>query len=144
MHKTNTFSSVVAEFKCTCKARRILSATGCYSMIRLLGQCGGWHSDIIWGTDWAVFDRAVEDGLGACQLIATTCNHSSSGATACGHAEILRTLVSLIDPSPERTLYFRHVRDRLAELYGNEVDHPDLKQCYEVLVKAGGMSSPIV
>ena len=35
-------SSVVAEFKCICKARRILSATGCYSMIRLLGQCGGF------------------------------------------------------------------------------------------------------
>ena len=42
-----------------------------------------------------------------------------------GHLEIMATLVKLCEPDPQGAVQFEPVRDKLIELYGSAVDHPE-------------------
>eukprot|EP00959_Pyramimonas_sp_CCMP1952_P001558 32003-Pyramimonas_sp.AAC.1 len=55
-----------------------------------------------------------------------------------GHLEILSTLVGLCKPGPDGCVPFEPVRDRLIDLYGAEIDHPDFLHLFKVACDAGG------
>ena len=60
-----------------------------------------------------------------------------------GHTEIMNTLVSLCKPSPGSCeVPFEPVRERMVELYGIAVDHPDFFKAFQLVLDAGGHDSP--
>ena len=58
-----------------------------------------------------------------------------------GHLEIMATLVKLCKPDPEGAVHFDAVRDKLIELYGSAVDHPDFVWAFRLVCDAGGATS---
>ena len=59
-----------------------------------------------------------------------------------GHAEIMKTLVSLCKPSPESVgstvVEFEPIRSKMVDLYGAAVDHPDFYKAFKLILDAGG------
>ena len=58
-----------------------------------------------------------------------------------GHLEIMSTLVGLCVPSPNGSVPFEPVRDKLIDLYGAAVDHPDFVHAFKLAVDAGGLAA---
>ncbi len=57
------------------------------------------------------------------------------------HTEIMDTLNALCTPSPDLldgAVPYEAVRDRMIELYGSAVDHPDFFQAFRRLLDLGG------
>ena len=64
---------------------------------------------------------------------------------ATGHLEIMRTLVGLSKPSPECEIVpFNPVRDKLLELFGSAADHPNLIDCFHIVLSVGGGDSELL
>ena len=67
-----------------------------------------------------------------------------------GHTEIFRALVDLCKPNPTpmpvgavATVFeFEKIRNRMLDLYGAAVDHPDFHHCYRLCLDVGGRDSP--
>ena len=65
-----------------------------------------------------------------------------------GHTEIFRALVDLCKPNPTPTVVgavdavYEEVRNRMIDLYGAAVDHPDFHHCYRLTMDVGGRDSP--
>ena len=63
-----------------------------------------------------------------------------------GHTEIFRALVDLCKPNPARLVIrsdavYEEVRNRMLDLYGAAVDHPDFHHCYRLCLDVGGSDS---
>ena len=67
-----------------------------------------------------------------------------------GHTEIFRALVELCKPNPTpmprgavaTVSEFEKIRNRMLDLYGAAVDHPDFHHCYRFCLDVGGCDSP--
>ena len=64
-----------------------------------------------------------------------------------GHTEIFRALMDLCKPNPAPAVagagndVFEEVRNRMIDLYGAAVDHPDFHHCYRLCLDVGGRDS---
>ena len=58
-----------------------------------------------------------------------------------GHGEIMSTLTTLCKPDPTGVVLFEPVRDKLIELFGSQVDHPDFVFAFRLVNDAGGAAS---
>ena len=58
-----------------------------------------------------------------------------------GHLEIMSTLVGLCQPSSNGEAPFEPVRDKLIDLYGAAVDHPDFIHAFRLVIDAGGLAA---
>ena len=54
----------------------------------------------------------------------------------------MRTLVYLCKPDPGGPKLLNSMRDKLVDLYGHAVDHPDLINAFKFVLAAGGADSP--
>ena len=66
-------------------------------------------------------------------IIAIALNKKNDAAMKTGHTEIMNTLVSLCKPDPHAAdlkVPWEPVRDKMLDLYGSAVDHPDFFQAY--------------
>ena len=96
------------------------------------------------GIPWELLssDMDVEDP-DAALIISIALNKKNETAMKTGHTEIMRTLVSLCKPSPGTCeVPFDPVRNRMLELYGPLVDHPDFCKAFQLVLDAGGQDSP--
>ena len=65
-----------------------------------------------------------------------------------GHTEIFRALVDLCKPNPTPTVVgavdavHEEVRNRMIDLYGAAVDHPDFHHCYRLTMDVGAVTRP--
>ena len=66
---------------------------------------------------------------------------------AASHTEIFRALMDLCKPNPAPAVagagndVFEEVRNRMIDLYGAAVDHPDFHHCYRLCLDVGGRDS---
>ena len=61
------------------------------------------------------------------------------------HTEIMNMLAHLSNPKPGALdVPWEPVRDKMIELYGTAVDHPDFFQAFRLLLDLGGGGSPHV
>ena len=61
------------------------------------------------------------------------------------HTDVMKTPVGLCKPDPHgdgRTVLFEPVRERMIDLYGTIVDHPDFHHAFRLALDAGGSESP--
>ena len=64
---------------------------------------------------------------------------------ATGHLEIMRTLVGLCNPSPHgEVVPLEPVKEGLLERFGKGADHPNLIDCFHIVLSAGGQESPLI
>ena len=74
----------------------------------------------------------------AALAISIALNKKNEVAMKTGHLEIMSTLVGLCKPDPQGCVPFEPVRDKLIDLYGTEIDHPDFLHLFKVVCDAGG------
>ena len=74
----------------------------------------------------------------AAQVISIALNKKNEVAMKTGHLEIMSTLVSLCEPTPNGSVPFEPVRDKLIDLYGAAVDHPDFLHAFRLVIDAWG------
>ena len=77
----------------------------------------------------------------AAQIISIALNKRNEAAMKTGHLEIMATLVDLCKPDPTGVVLFEPVRDKLIDLYGSAVDHPDFLFAFRLVCDAGGAGS---
>ena len=78
---------------------------------------------------------------GAAQIISIALNKKNEAAMKTGHLEIMSTLVLLCKPDPTGVVLFEPVMDKLVELFGSLVDHPDFVFAFRLVCDAGGAAS---
>ena len=80
---------------------------------------------------------------GAALIISIALNKKNEAAMQTGHTEVMKTLVGLCKPDPRNglTVPFEPVRDKMIELYGSFVDHPDFHHAFRLVMDAGGADS---
>ena len=132
--------------ECKCANKPILTANGCYSMELVRKYDGDWGSLCERGIVWEMLShRMDEEEPEAALLISIALNKKNESAMKTSHTEIMNTLVGLCKPSPadiEGKVPFDPVRDKMIELYGANVDHPDFFHAFRVVMDAGGHDSP--
>ena len=79
----------------------------------------------------------------AALVISIALNKNNDASMQTAHTYIMTTLVSLCKPSPGSCeVPFEPVRERMVELYGAAVDHPDFCNAFQLVLDAGGHESP--
>ena len=79
----------------------------------------------------------------AALAISIALNKKNEASMKAAHTEIMTTLVSLCKPSPgSREVPLEPARERMVELYGAAVDHPDFYKAFQLVLDAGGHDSP--
>ena len=82
----------------------------------------------------------------AALTISIALNKKNEAAMETGHTEIMKTLVSLCKPSPgslqSTVVEFEPIRNKMLDLYGHSVDHPDFFKAFQLVLDAGGAESP--
>lgn len=127
--------------KCDCASRPILDQ-GNYSMEKLTNYDVAWANDCHSGLQWEMLAwKMDEEEPDAALIISIALNKKNEAAMKTGHLEIMSTLVSLCKPNPDGVVAFEPVRDKLIELYGTAVDHPDFVHAFKMVCDAGGDSS---
>ena len=59
------------------------------------------------------------------------------------HTEVMHTLVKLCKTDPySGAVAFEPIRDKMLELYGSTIDHPDFHHAFRVVMDSGGSKSP--
>ena len=79
----------------------------------------------------------------ASQLLSIALNKKNEVAMKTGHLEIMATLVRLCEPEPDGSVPYEPVRDKLIDLYGAAVDHPDFVHVFKLVIDAGGLAACI-
>ena len=132
--------------ECRCASKPILNEDGCYSMELLRKYDGDWGSLCERGIVWEMLShRMDEEEPEAALLISIALNKKNEASMKTSHTEIMNTLVGLCKPSPgdlEGKVPFDPLRERMVELYGAVVDHPDFFHAFRVVMDAGGHNSP--
>ncbi len=79
----------------------------------------------------------VEESFAAL-VISIALNRKNEASMKTGHLEIMSTLVALCTPDPQGSVQFHPVRNKLIDLYGLAVDHPDFIHAFALVIDAGG------
>ena len=96
----------------------------------------GWHS-------WEICSwKLDQEEPGAAQVIAIALNKRNEVAMKTGHLEIMATLVSRCKSDPGGTVLFNPVGDKVIDLYGDAVDHPNFVDAFKFVLAAGGAGNP--
>ena len=77
-----------------------------------------------------------EEEPDAALIISIALNKKNEVAMETGHLEIMSTLVGLRKPSPSGSMPFEPVRDKLIDLYGAAVHHPDIVHAFRLVIDA--------
>ena len=97
------------------------------------------------GIGWELLVPEMDDEEpDAALVISIVVNKKSEAAMATAHTEVMKTLMGLCKPDPDgdRTVLFEPVRDRMIDLYGSVVDHPDFHHAFRLVLDSGGGDSP--
>ena len=131
------------KMRCACANGPIVDEDGNYSMELLLGHDSEWHQDCLIGIQWEVLSHKMEDEEpDAARIICVALNKRNEAAMKTGHLEIMSTLTSLCIPHPTSgPVAYEPVRDKLLDLYGADVDHPDFVHWFRFILAAGGAGS---
>ena len=126
-----------------CGSSNILEKpTGNYSLEKLETYDDAWAKDCYSGLEWEVLSwKMDEEEPEAALVISIALNKKNEAAMKTGHLEIMSTLVRLCTPDPHGLVPFEPVRDKLVELYGSAVDHPDFLDAFKMVMDLGGASS---
>ena len=128
--------------KCDCKYSSVLDDEGKYDLEKVRAHDEEWGRQCEGGLEWEVLSwKMDEEEPEAALVISITLNKKNEAAMKTGHLEILTTLVGLCKPDPRGCVPFEPVRDRLIDLYGAEIDHPDFLHLFKVVIDAGGEGS---
>lgn len=101
-----------------------------------------WAQACFRGLEWEVLSWKMDiEEPGAAQVISIALNKKNEVSMKTGHLEIMSTLVSLCQPKPDHSVPFEPVRDKLIDLYGAAVDHPDFLHAFRLVIDAGGAGS---
>ena len=104
-----------------------------------------WADQVDKGLPWELLDPIMDtEEPGAALIISIALNKRNEAAMQTGHTEVMKTLVGLCKPDPRNglTVPFEPVRDKMVELYGSFVDHPDFHHAFRLVMDAGGSESP--
>ena len=125
--------------KCDCKYSPLLDDQGNYTLERVRAHDGDWGRQCEGGLEWEVLSWKLDaEEPEAALVISIALNKKNEAAMKTGHLEIMSTLVGLCKPDPRGCVPFEPVRDKLIDLYGTEIDHPDFLHLFKVVVDAGG------
>ena len=128
--------------KCNCSNRPILDKLGNYSMSALRSHDEEWWRGCQLGIEWEVLSwKMDEEEPHAASIICIALNKKNEVAMKTGHLEIMSSLVSLCVPDCRGNVQFDPVRDKLIDLYGSAVDHPDSVHAFRLVMAAGGADS---
>ena len=115
---------------------------GNYSLEKLKAHDDGWAQECFKGLDWELLSwKMDEEEPDAAQIISIALNKKNEVAMKTGHLEIMATLVRLCEPEPDGSVPYEPVRDKLIDLYGAAVDHPDFVHAFKLVIDAGGAGS---
>ena len=132
--------------ECSCKNKPILDKDGCYSMELVKAHDPQWGTLCNTGIVWELLTPAMDkEEPQAAMIISVALNKKNEAAMKTAHTEIMKTLTGLCKPDPhdvEEKVPFEPVKDRMIELYGAAVDHPDFKNAFQLVLDTGGHSSP--
>ncbi len=127
---------------CECGSKPILDEKGNYSLEKLQAHDEQWSQDCFRGLEWEVLSWKMDvEEPGAALIISIALNKKNEVAMKTGHLEIMSTLCALCKPGPNGTVPFEPVRDKLIDLYGAAVDHPDFVHAFRLVIDAGGAGS---
>ena len=125
-----------------CGSSSILEKTGNYSLEKLETYDSTWAQECYSGLEWEVLSWKMDvEEPEAALVISIALNKKNEAAMKTGHLEIMSTLVRLCTPDPQGDVPFEPVRDKLVELYGSAVDHPDFLDAFKMVMDVGGASS---
>ena len=127
---------------CDCGSQAILDENGNYSLGKLRVHDEQWAQDCFRGLEWEILSWKMDvEEPEAAQIISVALNKKNEVAMKTGHLEIWSTLVALCKPSADGSVPFEPVRDKLIDLYGAAVDHPDFVHAFRLVIDAGGAGS---
>ena len=128
--------------QCGCGSQPILDHNGNYSLEKLRVYDNEWAQGCLCGVDWEVLSWKMDvEQPDAAQIISIALNKKNEVAMKTGHLEIMSTLVGLCAPHPNGSVPFEPVRDKLIDLYGAAVDHPDFVHAFRLVIDSGGAGS---
>ena len=128
--------------QCECGSQPILDENGNYSLEKLRVHDDEWSQGCFRGLEWEVLSWKMDvEQPDAAQIISIALNKKNEVAMKTGHLEIMATLVGLCVPSPNGSVPFEPVRDKLIDLYGAAVDHPDFVHAFRLVMDAGGLTA---
>ena len=135
---------------CACERglKAFLSEDGNYDLSALRRKDEAWAALIDTGVPWEVLASAMNiEEPDAALTISIALNKKNEAAMETAHTEIMRTLVGLCKPSPDydrssAVAEFETIRNKMLDLYGATVDHPDFIKAFQLVVEAGGADSP--
>ena len=129
---------------CKCNLRVICDDQGMFNLALVKAKDEEWGDLCEKGITWEMLspDMDVEEPEAAL-VISIALNKKNEASMKTAHTEIMTTLVSLCKPSPGSCeVPFEPVRERMVELYGAAVDHPDFCKAFQLVLDAGGHDSP--
>ena len=131
---------------CKCKASPILNKDGKYDLEKLKkrDEACGTKCSVGLPFEMLRWEMDVEEP-GAASIISIALNKKNEVAMKTSHTEIMNCLAGLCNPTPDTMeVKWEPVRDRMIELYGTAVDHPDFFQAFRLMLDLGGSGSPHV
>ena len=130
--------------KCECGIWPILDDDGNYCLVKVQAHDDAWARDCHSGVGWELLSwKMDEEEPDAALIISIALNKKNEAAMKTGHTEIWNTLVGLCKPDPHGVVKLEPVRDKLVDLYGAAVDHPDFVNAFKVVCDAGGLEACI-
>ena len=128
--------------QCECGSQPILDNNRNYSLEKLRAHDDEWAQGCYSGLEWEVLSWKMDvEEPDAALIISIALNKKNEVAMKTGHLEIMPTLVALCEPSPGGSVPFEPVRDKLIDLHGAAVDHPDFVHAFRLVIDAGGAGS---
>ena len=119
-----------------------MDENGNYSLGKLRVHDEQWAQDCFRGLEWEILSWRMDvEEPEAALIISIALNKKNEVAMKTGHLEIWSTLVALCKPSADGSVPFEPVRDKLIDLYGAAVDHPDFVHAFRLVCDAGGAGS---
>ena len=128
------------EETCKCNLRVISDDQGMLSLALVKAKDAEWGDLCEKGITWEMLspDMDVEEPEAAL-IISISLNKKNEASMKTAHTEIMTTLVGLCKPSPgSLEVPFEPVRERMVELYGAAVDHPDFHKAFQLVLDACG------
>ena len=125
---------------CSCKNKPIVDQAGNYTMVMVRSHDPAWADLIEKGLAWEVLSWKMDaEEADASMLIPLALNKKNDAAMKTAHTEIMSTLANLSVPQPGRDIIpFEPIRDKMLDLYGSAVDHPDFLQAFRFILDIGG------
>ena len=124
---------------CACDnaLKAFLTAEGNYDCDALKRFDESWGELVDHGMPWEILSAQMDiEEPEAALTISIALNKKNEAAMETGHTEIMKTLVSLCKPSPgagalqSTVVEFEPIRNKMLDLYGSSVDHPDFFKAF--------------